>query len=168
MIRDQKRRFDSILPDLLGLYKLKGNKSTIKHYEGIEGIKTAYESLLRDIRTDDPYYIIAHQQNWYDLDPKWFEDYIERRPRRALDVRAIFQDSEQAQRYKEMERVVRAKIKIFSRPISLSVDMIVCPQRLILHNFAPPITTAVIEHEDIINFHLNLFRYMWDSLPDAD
>jgi HTH-type transcriptional regulator, sugar sensing transcriptional regulator len=166
MLRDKKRHLDTIFPELMGLHKLRGNKNVIKYYEGIEGVKTVYDNILREIRTNDPYYVIADQHNWETFDEEWFEDYLERKARRTLDARIIFKDSKIARRFEMMASAWKLNIKVTDRELDIAGDIVICPQRLILHNFTPPITAAVIEHPDIIQTHLNLFRFIWGMLPD--
>lgn len=166
MLEGKQRKFSEILPELLGLYKLRGNKQSIKRYEGIDGVKTAYENILREAKMGDPYYAIADQLNWFKLDDKWFEAFLERKSRRTLDSRVILKDSKIAQRYKMMARVWKLELKIVDRPLDLIGDIVVTPQYLLLHNFAPPITAAVIEHPDIIQNYMNIFRFIWGMLPE--
>lgn len=164
IIRDRKKIFDEALPELLALYNLKGSRSQIKYYEGLEGIKAVYEETLRDLRTDDPYYVMARQENWEKLDFSWLEKFIERRARKQLDTRIIFEDSERGKLNKRMERAWNQKVRLTTNPID--TKMIVTPQRYVIHDFSPPITTIVIENENIIGNQLQFFRYIWDTLPE--
>jgi HTH-type transcriptional regulator, sugar sensing transcriptional regulator len=164
IIRDRKKTFDDALPELLALYNLKGSKSQIKYYEGLEGIKTVYDDTLRSLRTGDPYYIMARQENWEKLEFSWLEKFIERRARKQLDTRIIFEDSERGKLNKKMEQAGNQKVRLMSKPID--TKMIVTPQRYVVHDFSPPITTIVIENENIIKNQLQLFRYIWDTLPE--
>ena len=166
VLEQRKESFHNALPEFSALYNLRGNESMMKYYEGIEGVKSVYESILRDIRPGDPYYIIAHQQGWYDWDQKWFEKFIQRRARFRIDTRLLFQDSEQAREHKKMEKQLNQKVKLFDRPISFTSDTIVCPQRLVIHNFNEPVTALVIENKDIIQTHIELFEYLWERISD--
>lgn len=167
LLSEKEKQFEEILPELLGFYKLRGSKNIIKYYEGTGGVKTAYEDILREMKAGDPYYAIADQHNWEKFDNDWFENYLERKARRMLDTRIILKDSKIARRYHTMARIWKLKVKITDHALDVVGDIVVCPQRLLLHNFAPPITAAVIEHPDIIQTHLNLFRFIWNMLPDT-
>lgn len=164
LIRDQKAEFESALPELLALYNLKGTKSQIKYYEGVEGIKTVYETMLREMKSGDPYYIVARQENWEGLDIRWFESFIERRARKNLDARIIFEDSERGRLNKRMEAAWNQKVRLTDQ--KFDTDIIISPQRFVTHDFAPPIQVVVVENENIIRTQLQLFRYIWDTLPE--
>ncbi len=164
IIRDRKKVFDDTLPELLALYNLKGSKSQIKYYEGLEGIKTVYDDTLRELRTGDPYYIIARQENWEKLEFAWLEKFIERRARKQLDTRIIFEESERGKLNKKMEQAWNQKVRLTAHP--LDAKIIVTPQRYVVHDFSPPLVTIVIENKNIIQTQLELFRYIWDTLPE--
>lgn len=158
-------RYYKILPELLSLYKLKGKSGLIKYYEGLEGLKSLYETILRELRSGDPYHIITKQENWYTLDAKWFEDFVERRAKRKLDTRIIFQESERAQQNISLQAALNQKVKILPAQAEYTSDIIICPQRYVVHSLTPPITAVSIENEDIIGTQLEIFRILWDSLP---
>ena len=44
VINAKKQRLQNNMPEFLALYNLKGNESFLKYYEGIEAIKTIYET----------------------------------------------------------------------------------------------------------------------------
>ena len=112
--------------------------------------------------------MIADTPNWHNLDYEWLKVYSERRSRRRLDIKVLLKESEEARYFKMRERAFNMPVKILTQPIALVGDIVVSPQMLILHNFAPPITAAVIEHEDLIQTHINLFEYVWDSVADGE
>ncbi|MEN9389915.1 MAG: hypothetical protein RLZZ283_15 [Candidatus Parcubacteria bacterium] len=163
IIRDHKRIFDDTLPELLALYNLRGAKSQIKYYEGFAGIKTVYESILRDIRSGDPYYVTGSQDSWVEHNEiSWLENFIERRARRSIDARIILPDTERSRFNLKMDRAWNQTTRLVKEP--LDTDMVLTPQRYVVHDFTPPITTIVIENQNIIKSQFTLFRYIWDSL----
>lgn len=165
IISGQKRKFETMLPELKALYNLKGSRSQTKYYEGFAGIKTVYESILRNMRTHDPYYVIGSQDSWVEHNEiKWLEDFIERRARRHIDARIILPDTERNRFNLKMDRVWNQKTKLMKQPIA--TDMVITPQQYVIHDFEPPITTVVIENENIIKNQMQLFNYIWDTLPE--
>lgn len=163
-----KTTYYKSLPELLSLHKLKGSTGLIKYYEGLDGLKSLYETTLRELRTNDPYYIITKQENWYDLDAEWFEHFIERRSKRKLDTRIIFQESERAHRNISLQHALNQKVKILTGPTTYTSDVIICPQRYVVHSLTPPITAVSIENKDIVETQIQIFLSLWDSLPEKD
>ena len=165
IIGEQKKRFDSILPDMLALYKLRGAKSQIKYFEGAEGIKSVYETLLREIRTGDSYYVMSDQENWSaSFDIKWLEGWIERRARKSLDARIILPDSERNRFVKSMDSAWNERTRLIPKP--LNTDIVIYPNRYIINSLTAPIGSIVIENTEVIATQLELFRFTWDSLPE--
>lgn len=165
IIGEQKKRFDAVLPDMLALYKLRGAKSQIKYYEGAEGIKSVYETVLREIRTGDPYYVMSDQENWSQhFDIKWLEEWIERRARKSLDARIILPDSERNRYVKRMDAAWNERTRLISKP--LKTDIVIYPNRYIVNSLTAPVGSIVIENNEVIATQLELFRFTWDSLPE--
>lgn len=165
IISGHKKTFETILPELKALYALEGDRSQTKYYEGFSGIKTVYESVLRGLRSGDPYYVIGDKDMWEKSgETAWLENFIERRARKGADARIILPSSKQNRDGLAHERALQQNVRLMSEP--LGTDILVTKDRYIIHNFNPPITTVVIENKDIVESQLRLFRYIWDTLPD--
>lgn len=160
----RKEIFTRALPEFSALYNLRGVESVIRYHEGIDGLKAIYERILRDIEPGDKYYIIAHQHGWYEHDHKWFERFLEKRSKIRLDTRLLFQDSLRAQEHKRREKQLHQKVKIFPTNVSFTSDIIVCPQRLVIHTWDEPITAIEVQSKGIIQTHIELFEYIWNSI----
>lgn len=164
-ISSLRKTYYEMLPKLLSLHKLKGKSGLIKYYEGLEGLKSLYETILRELQSNDPYYIISKQENWYELDAKWFENFVERRSKRKLDTRIIFQESKLAKQNVALQNALNQKVKILPRSSDYTSDVVICPQRYVVHSLTTPITAVSIENEDIIKTQLKIFMDLWNSLP---
>jgi len=79
----------------------------------------------------------------------------------------MLKDSKETRRFQMMHHAWKVKLKIVDRPLNLIGEIVVTPQYLLLHNFTPPITAAVIEHPDIIQNYINVFKFIWDLLPNT-
>ncbi|MEK7613305.1 MAG: helix-turn-helix domain-containing protein [Patescibacteria group bacterium] len=167
VVNSLRTTYYDLLPDLLGLYKLKGKGGLVKYYEGLDGLKSLYETILRELRSGDPYYIISKQEHWYELDEVWFEDFVERRAKRALDTRIVFQDSKKARRNVVLQSVMNQKVKLLPSLSAFSSDVIITPQRYVTHSLTHPITAVSIENEDIVKTQISIFLALWNSLPET-
>ncbi|MFH0856689.1 MAG: helix-turn-helix domain-containing protein, partial [bacterium] len=50
IIEARREKFKNALPEFMAMYNLKGNKSFIKYYEGLQAVKSVYDDLLKDLR----------------------------------------------------------------------------------------------------------------------
>lgn len=164
LIQEHRRLFDSVLPELLAKYKLRGSKSQIKYFEGFEGVKAAYEKILRETRSGDFYYVMSNQDNWVDkVDIQWLEDWIERRARTRLDARIILPDTERNRYVKSMDKAWNEETRLIPKP--LRSDIVIYPAAYIINSLSEPMGSIVIENEETIATQKEIFEYLWDSLP---
>lgn len=159
-------QMNDILPGLIAVYKKQGKDTLIKYHEGIESVKSVYETILRESRRDEPYYVISSHQEWYELDEKWFEDFSERRNREHFDFRFFLLDSEPARLLKQRQEILGIEVKILPSGIEFTSILILTKNKIWIHNFEPPVEGLVIENQDMINMMLQVFKIMWESIPN--
>lgn len=164
IIETRKQKLQAAMPEFSSLYNLKGGESFIKYYEGLESVKTIYENLIKDIKPHEDYLIISDQQKWSELDPKYFQNFIERRAKLNINIRLLLTDSPAARGGKKYEKNYNEKIKIFPPDTSLTTNLVVTPQRVLIHQLVLPIIAIVIENKSIIKMHQEFFEIMWDSI----
>jgi HTH-type transcriptional regulator, sugar sensing transcriptional regulator len=166
LLESRKEVVKKAMPDFAGLYNLKGGESTIKYYEGLEGIKAVYEDLIKTIRPHENYSIISNQAEWINLDKKFFQDFTERRAKLPINIRALMQDSPAAREYKKFERNYNLQAKFLPEGTDLITNLVVTPQRVVIHQLISPITAIVIENKSVIQMHQQFFELMWKSIPE--
>jgi len=166
ILESRKNLLSQTLPEFSALYNLKGTESTLKYYEGIEGVKTAYESMLRDVNPKENYSIISDIEPWLSHDPDYFLDFTKRRAKKNINIRLLLVDSPTARAHKKLEKNYNEKIKILSAGTAIATNMVVIPKRIILHQLHEPLMAIAIENQSIIKLHQELFEIIWKSLPE--
>lgn len=164
-LKQRERGLETVLPELISLHNLKSDGGIFKYYEGIEGVKTIYEQLLRDVAPGSDYLIISDIGTWLEADEKFFSDFSRRRAISPVKTRMLLQDSEAARRYKKLEKNFNAHIKLLPGEIALKTNAVIIPQRLVIHQMKQPVMAVVIENESIIQMQKQLFEIIWASLP---
>lgn len=165
-IEARRARLKDALPELSALYNLKGGESFIKYYEGLTGIKSVYENLIRDVRPHEDYLVITDQKRWFDLDRKYFLDFTERRAKLPINIRMLMQDSDIARDFKKKEKNYNAHIKLLPKNTTLITNLVVIPRRVVIHQLTPPILAIIIENKSVVQMHRELFEIIWKSLPE--
>ncbi len=167
ILDNRKREFSAKLPDFMALYKLEGGESTIKYYTGLKAMKRIYLSTLDEVKSGDEYLVITNQEKWFLLDPDfWMKEYIEERAKLPCKTRLISQNSNTALEHQKFERNYNEKFKIFGENVSINIDMVLIPNKLIIVDLLPPLTTLVIENKNIIELQKQLFEIIWSSIPE--
>jgi len=166
LLESRKEQLAKVMPDFSGLYNLKGGESVIKYYEGLAGIKAVYESLLTDVRPHEDYMVITNQEEWYDLDQEYFQDFIERRAKLHVRVRMLMQDSPAAQKVVQFARNYNLEAKILPQDTTLVTNLVVIPERVVIHQLVEPVSATVLENKSTIQMLQQFFELMWSSIPD--
>ena len=164
MLEIKKKKLDVILPEFSALYNLQGGESVIKYYEGIEAVKGVYESMIRDIRPGEDYLVFSNQDQWLILDKEYFMDFLYRRAKLPIKIRMIFQDTEMAHEWKAMERNFNAAVRILPKETQLKTNLVITPQRVLIHQLTQPIIGIVIENKSVIQMHREMYEIIWKSL----
>lgn len=164
----EKRRttFKTILPELSALYNLKGGESLVKYYEGLPAVKTIYEDLLRTVRPHEDYLVISNLTQWLSLDKEHFTDFGLRRAKLPINIRMLLLPSEDAARYKKLERNFNFHIRLLPKQTKLTTNLVVIPQRVVVQQLTQPIIAVVIENKSAIQMHREMFEIIWRSIPE--
>ena len=166
LMESRKEIIRKAMPDFAGLYNLKGGESTIKYYEGLEGVKSVYESMIHDIKSHEDYLVISNLDAWLDLDEKYFRNFSERRSKLNINIRILVEDTPRAHEYMKYARNINATIKALPKETKLLINLVTIPQRVLIHQLVPPISATVIENKSVIQMHQQFFELIWNSIPD--
>lgn len=164
LLNHQRELLQSALPDLTSLYDLKGEEGTIRYYEGLNAVKTVYESLLKDVKAHDDYLILSDLSQWLNLDEKYFLDFLRRRAKLPLNIRMMAVDSDIARQHKKIEKTFNEAIRILPPGTKLSTNLVVIPKKVVIHQLTEPVFAIVIENPNIVRMHREQFEIMWKAL----
>ena len=163
MLDVTKARLHASLPDLYALYNTKGGDA-VKYYEGLAAIKLIYKQLLHDISPGEDYLVIANDQAWFDLDRDYFQHFTEQRAKLPITTKLLLEDSPAAREHQRFARNWNESIKILPPNTKLTTNLVVTPQRVVIHQLTPPIVAIVITHVSVIKMHRELFAVLWSAL----
>ncbi|MAG12334.1 hypothetical protein CL630_00800 [bacterium] len=163
IIEERHQQLHKQLPEFMSLYNLQGGESFIKYYEGKEGVKSVYESMIRDIKPGEKYMVMANASKVFDLYGKWFYNFIERRAKLNINIRMLFQDDDLARDHKKYEKNYNHTIKFLPKDTKLITNLVVTPQRVLIHQLNQPIIGIVIENKSVIQMHQQTFELLWKT-----
>lgn len=164
IIESRKLELAKVLPDLSALYNLRGEEGAIRFYDGIEAVKTVYESLLRDVKPHEDYLIVSDLRQWLKLDEAFFQDFIERRAKLNINIRMLVQPSDVARKHKKFEKTFNENIRFLPEGTKLTTNLVIIPKRVVIHQLVPPVFAMTIENPSIIRMHREQFEIMWEAL----
>jgi len=153
-----------VLPELEGMYNLKGTESTIKYYEGLKAIENIYDELLTDLKPHDFYYAISNITEWQGLDEEFFiKKHIEKRATLRVTTKLLFSNSPLAQKRLLTQKNFNEEIQILPDTTDIHVDLVVTPYKLVMFQLKQPLVAIVIENHAMIEMHKNMFELLWNS-----
>jgi sugar-specific transcriptional regulator TrmB len=164
LLETRQEEFAKELPTFLALYKLQGSESVMKYYTGLRAMQQIYMETLKEIRPREDYLVIANQEKWHNLDPKFAVHFSETRAKLPIKTRLLLQDSPTARSYKKIERNYNQEVKLLPAGTPLNVDTLLLPKKLITFELTPPYMTVVIENKSIIALHQEMFEVIWKSI----
>ncbi|MFA5995375.1 MAG: helix-turn-helix domain-containing protein [Patescibacteria group bacterium] len=164
ILEQRQDNFKKHLPDFLAIYNLESNNNFVKYYEGLTAVKALYEDSLKQIKPHEDYLVITNQEQWLQLDEKFFMNYIKKRAKLNINTRLLFQDSPIAREHKRLEKNFNEQVKILPAGTALEIDLVLIPNRLIIHQLIPPIMAIVIENKSVIKMQQELFEIIWRSI----
>ncbi len=168
ILEQRKNKLKTHLKDFMEIYNKGGGETLIKIYEGLEATKSIYNGLLRDIKPGEDYLIITDMKKAFDIDRDFFEDFRERRAKLPIKTRLLISDSDsqEGQDFKKYEMNFNLKTKFLPIGTKLSTNLVITPQRVLIHQLDQPIMAIVIENKSTIKMHQELFEVMWNSIKD--
>ncbi len=164
IIEQKKARLMDMIPELSAIYNLKSSESLIRYYEGIEGVRTVYDSILVGLKQSDEYLIISDMKRFLEMDKEYFENFIEKRAKLNLKTRTILQNNESGNYYKKIELNTNQKVKIFNENVDLKANLVILPNKIVITQIIDPIVSIVIENKSIVEMQRQQFNIIWDAI----
>jgi hypothetical protein len=129
----------------------------------LPAIKGVYEALLKDIRNGEEYLVVGAQKEWHELDPDYFQNFIERRAKLPIKIRLLLEDSKISQEHKKFERNFNETVKILPKNTKLTTNLVITPEKVVIHQLTTPIMAIVIENQSVIRMCKEFFEVMWST-----
>ena len=163
LIEQRKDKFNQLLPEYMGLYNAQGGESFMSYYQGLTSVKSIYNQLLKDIKPHHDYLVISDQEQWENLDQKFFKDFTERRSKLPIRVRVLLTDTPAAREYKKFEKNYHVEVRILPAQTKLTTNLVIIPKRVVIHQLTSPIIAIVIENKSVVQMHRESFEIMWNA-----
>lgn len=164
-LQKKESLFSEILPQLKSIHNVSGIKPKIRYFEGVSGLKEAYDDALK---YSGEIVVFGSEDVYRILGRDWIEDYIKRRIKKGIRVRAILPSTE----YLENEIFVRDQQQLRScksiekekYPFSIEIDIYGHQKVAMISNKEQ--LAVIIESSEIYNTMKFIFEILWDNLPE--
>jgi len=165
-LREKERMLSEMLPQLRSLYNIKGVKPKIRFYEGREGLRQVYADTLN---YSGEMLAFASEDVAKVLGMEWANDYLRKRVKNNLRVRAIIPQTGIIERHftsKDQEQLRATKL-ISAKKYPFSIEINIYGHQKVALMSAREETGIIIEGKEIYNTLKLIFELLWDNLPEV-
>lgn len=165
ILEQRKNQLTNHLKVLMDIYNKGGDETLIKIYEGLGATESIYEGLLKDIKRGEDYMIIAGMEKAYSMDKAFYDRLRERRAKLPIRVRILVADpeSEESKKVIKFQKNFNMEARALPPETKLTTNMVITPQRILIHQLENPIMAIMIENKSTIKMHQELFEVMWKA-----
>lgn len=160
----KKQQFKKLLPDLQALQNAQGDGGFIKYFEGMEGIRSVYLSMIKDIKPHEDYLVISNAEELLKLDKEFFEDFFRKRAKLNINIRVLVQQNKAGEWLKSYSKNFNSQVKYLPLNTNLKTNLVIIPRRMLIHELTQPITGIVIENKRTIDMQREIFELLWNSI----
>lgn len=147
-----------ILPELKSMYIGIDPKPKVQFFEGIEGIKTAYEDTLTSSETIRAY---ASIENMHNALGDYFPDYYHRRAAKKTKIRAIFPDTPEArERMKYNIEEMRETLLVPSETYGFSPEINIYDNKIVFMSLIEKFA-LIIQSKELADALKKAFELSW-------
>lgn len=150
----------SVLPELKAMYVGVGPKPKVQFFEGLEGIKTAYEDTLTSQETIRAY---ASIENMHKALPDYFPEYYQRRARKKIKIRAIFPNTQEAQeRIQHNKKEAREALLVPRDKYAFSPEINIYDDKIVFMSLVEKFS-LIIESQELADALKKAFELSWQE-----
>jgi len=166
LLEEKRALISSSLPEFEALFRLTESEGLVKYYRGLNGCKQIYNDLIAGIKPGEDYLIVSDQAKWLEMDPKFFLDFTQRRAKLDIKIKLLLQNNPTGRKFQILQDKYNEKVKLLPAKTELTTNLVVTPQKALIHQMTPPIFGIVIENKSIIQMFQQMFWIIWNSIKD--
>jgi sugar-specific transcriptional regulator TrmB len=172
-LADARRRLgnaEDVMPELMAMHKEDDSKVAVSYFEGIDGIKELYETLLKNMKKKDVAdreYIgfNAHQKDTPEKLEKYWQELNENFREIGLKRKIVTTQHESLKKYldAQAQKKYAVSLKAFPEEIyssNVSIEVYDSITQIVSHRYLQAIQ---IENPDIANVLKQIFEIVWKS-----
>lgn len=166
-INEKERILDEMLPELRSFYNIKGTKPKIRFYEGKAGLREVYADTLN---YSGEMLAFASEDVVKVLGMEWADDYLVKRVKKGLRVRAIMPKTTILEKdfAAKDQKQLRASKLVDPKKYPFSIEINIYGHQKVALMSSREETGIIIEGAEIHNTLKLIFELLWDNLPEID
>ncbi len=163
-IEKQKTDIAEIIPVLKSLENPLSSKPRVKFFEGVKGMREAYDDTLT---STEPIRAYANVQDMHEGLPQVFPEYYKRRKEAGIPIRAFLPDNETGrERVKQNKEEARETKLISNKKYSFSPELDIYDDKVLITSFREKMS-IMIQSKEIADLHKKMFDLLWDNVKES-
>lgn len=163
-LEGKEKLFSEILPQLKSIYNIKGVKPKIRFYEGKEGLKEVYVDTLKYA---GEILAFASEDVVRVLGEEWAIDYLKKRVKKGVHVRAVLPKTEYISKAVQKDReLLRMSKFINPEKYPFSIEINIYGHKKVALMSSREQMGIIIEGDEIYKTMKFIFELAWDILPE--
>lgn len=164
-LEGKEKLFSEILPQLKSIYNIKGVKPKIRFYEGKEGLKEVYADTLKYA---GEILAFASEDVVRVLGEEWAMDYLKKRVKKNIHVRAVLPKTEYVSNVVQKDReLLRISKLINPEKYPFSIEINIYGHKKVALMSSREQIGIIIEGDEIYKTMKFIFELAWDILPEV-
>ncbi len=156
---------EEVAPELKALYEGAYVRPKVRYYEGLQGLREMYnaETLGPGIKE---YQIIASDDTWMKMDPKWLREYRKRRAKAGIKTRLILEHGPEGLKTKQEGARYLERVKLLPKNFSWKITggVYILESKVIFVSYHGPLLAVVVHSKEIAEQQRATFEFMWGML----
>jgi len=164
VIRLAQNKVDSLkdsLPQFNAIVGQSKNRSTVRFYQGKEGMKIILEEVLDE--ANEVLSFATAEDILAQMGDYW-SSFVDRRVKNKIPVRAIVKDSKQARERKNLGSKQLRIMRILPDKYSYHGSIFIWKNKIAMFSFTNDFVAIVIESQELADVQRAMFNYLWDSV----
>lgn len=156
-INENKKRFNSILPELLSLYQKSSLKPKVRYYEGHQGIETIHKEIIKNAKE---LLILSSVKEWVNEFPEYIVE-VKNLIKHKIQIKELSHRTKETKDYLQYYQEPNQKLRYLPKRIKLANDIFVWGNKVAFISYAKELIAVVIESEQIAQTHRQIFNVLW-------
>lgn len=159
-IKQAAKNVDSIMTNLTSDYNLMSNKPGVYYFEGVEGVKKAYDEIINTKKDIDSFEESGHLVKYF---KDYYFDYIRRRVKYKISNRIIVPSDNTLNVSNPNEL---REVKYFpAEKYNFDMDFKICDNKILMVAAKKDVVTGtLIENPVIAKNYKALFNFLWENV----
>ncbi len=160
-LEEQKQRVKEILPELIGMQKSIGEKPNVELYEGKQGVKAIFDSILD---TKKEFFGMTNESKFESILQWFIPNFRMRRSKAKIKARIICEESDIAKDMKSRDKQELRTTKIDSMMNNQKAEFYVFGDKVALLAVSEKEPAGIlIENKEIANLMREVFNRVWKA-----